>query len=207
MGFSRLCLLSAFGLLAFYSGAALARHGAAKASHGQRENAILVVTPDQKAATLADFAWLAGRWEGQLGAPGSEKQLTTEQQWMPPKNGTMQGFFRLTDNEKTIVIELFTIRETAAGIVFYFRHFSPELKPWEETEAYHLNLTKWEANTFRFDNPVLNQLKDAILTHNADDTYTSHGDITGADGKPTVIEVTYHRVKELKKPVAHTRGD
>jgi hypothetical protein len=42
---------------------------------------------------------------------------------------------------------------------------------------------------------VMNQLKDAILTHNADDTYISHGDITGADGKPTVIEVTYHRVK------------
>ncbi|PYT93036.1 MAG: hypothetical protein DMG36_11930 [Acidobacteria bacterium] len=195
MRFSRWCLLSAFGFLAFHSSAALARHGTANASHAQRENAILVVTPDQKAVTLADFAWLSGRWEGQLGAPGSEKQLSAEQQWMPPKNGTMQGFFRLTDNEKTIVIELFTIRETAAGIIFYFRHFSPELKPWEGTEAYHLNLTKWDANAFRFDNPVMNQLKDAILTRNADDTYTSHGDITGADGKPTVIEVTYHRVK------------
>jgi hypothetical protein len=38
-------------------------------------------------------------------------------------------------------------------------------------------------------------LKDAILTHKADDSYTSHGDITGADGKPAVIEVTYRRVK------------
>jgi len=37
----------------------------------------------------------------------------------------MQGFFRLTDSEKTIVIELFTIRETPGGIEFYFRHFSP----------------------------------------------------------------------------------
>jgi len=58
--------------------------------------------------------------------------MTAEQQWMAPKNGTMQGFFRLTDAEKTIVIELFTIRETPGGIEFYFRHFSPELKPWEE---------------------------------------------------------------------------
>jgi len=107
----------------------------------------------------------------------------------------MQGFFRLTDSEKTMVIELFTIRETPEGIAFYFRHFSPELKPWEEKEAYYLNLTKWDAKTFRFDNPVVNQLKDAILTHNGDDTYTSHGDVTGADGKPAVIEVTYHRVK------------
>ncbi len=195
MRLSRFFLLSTCGFLAFYSGVALARHRTTSTSYAQREKAIIVVTPEQKAATLADFAWLAGRWEGKLGAPGAEKQLTAEQQWMPPKNRTMQGFFRLTDNEKTFVIELFTMRETAAGIVFYFRHFSPELKPWEETEAYHLNLTKWDANTFRFDNPVVNELKDAILTHHADDTYTSHGDATGADGKPMVIEVPYQRVK------------
>ncbi len=48
--------------------------------------------------------------------------MTAEQEWMAPKNGTMLGFFRLTDNEKTIVIELFTLRETPEGIVMYFRH-------------------------------------------------------------------------------------
>jgi hypothetical protein len=143
----------------------------------------------QKTATLADFSWLAGRWEGKLGP------LTAEQEWMAPKNGTMQGFFRLTDNEKTIVIELFTLRETPTGIEFYFRHFSPELKPLEEKEAYHLTLTKSEAGVFRFDNPIVNQLKDAILTHADADTYISHGDITDASGQPKVIEVTYHRVK------------
>ena len=143
----------------------------------------------QKVATLADFSWLAGRWEGTLGP------LTAEQEWMASKNGTMQGFFRLTDNEKTIVIELFTIREVPTGIEFYFRHFSPELKPLEEKEAYHLTLTKSEAGVFRFDNPIVNQLKDAILTHVDPDTYISHGDITDAKGQPKVIEVTYHRVK------------
>ena len=141
----------------------------------------------QKAATLEDLSWLAGRWEGHLGP------MTAEQQWMAPRNGTMQGFFRLTDAEKTIVIEPFTIREMPGGIEFYFRHFSPELKPWEENEAYHLNLTKWESGIFRFENPVVNQLKDAILTRVDGDTYISRSDI--ADGKPKAIEVTYHRVK------------
>jgi hypothetical protein len=143
----------------------------------------------QKPATLADFSWLAGRWQGTLGP------LTAEQEWMAPKNGTMQGFFRLTDNEKTIVIELFTVRETLTGIEFYFRHFSPELKPLEEKEAYHLTLTKAEGGVFRFDNPIVNQLKDAILTHVDPDTYISRGDITDANGQPKVIEVAYHRVK------------
>lgn len=202
MRLTRFFVLSACGVALFNSSVALASRVTANHPLAQKENAVIVVTPKQKtatpdgkAATLADFAWLAGRWEGKLGAPGSDKQMTAEQEWMAPKNGTMQGFFRLTDNEKTIVIELFTIRETPEGIAFYFRHFSPELKPWEEAEAYHLNLTKWDASTFRFDNPVVNQLKDAILTRHGDDSYTSHGDITGADGKPQVIEVTYQRVK------------
>jgi hypothetical protein len=38
-------------------------------------------------------------------------------------------------------------------------------------------------------------LKDAIFTHVDNDTYISHGAITEAEGKPKVIEVTYHRVK------------
>ncbi len=164
----------------------------ARSHAAQREPthaAIITVTPETRKPVLEDFSWLAGRWEGHLGP------MTAEQQWMAPKNGTMQGFFRLTDTEKTIVIELFTIRESQSGIEFYFRHFSPELKPWEEKEAYHLNLTKSEGGVFRFDNPVVNQLKDAILTRVDGETYISHGDITDADGKAKAIEVTYHRVK------------
>src|SRR5262245_42472098 len=126
MRLARFILLSACGLLVFKASAALAPRMSVDSSRLQKSNAIIVVKPDQKPATLGDFAWLAGRWVGRLPAPGSDKQLTAEQQWMSPKNGTMQGFFRLTDNEKTIVIELFTIRETPDGIAFYFRHFSPE---------------------------------------------------------------------------------
>jgi hypothetical protein len=177
------------GLLLLISAAFASKSYSAAAQREIARGAVITVTPETNKVTLEDFSWLAGRWEGQLGP------LTAEQQWMPPKNGTMQGFFRLTDSEKTIVIELFTIRDTPDGIVFYFRHFSPELKPWEENEAYRLNLTKSDAKTFRFDNPVANQLKDAIVTHVDKDTYVSHGDITDADGKPKAIEVTYHRVK------------
>ena len=195
MRLARFLLLAVCGLLVFHSNAALARRIAASHSAAQKPSAIIVVTPEQKPATLADFVWLAGRWEGKFSFPGSDKPLTAEQQWMAPKNGTIQGFFRLTDNEKTIVIELFTLRETPDGIFFYFRHFSPELVPQEKDEAYRLKLTKWDASRFQFDNTVQNQLKDAILTVVDADHYISHGDITGSDGKPAVIEVAYHRVK------------
>src|SRR5262245_61579199 len=108
-------LVFACGLLAFLFLAAVACNGAsAHGAEAQRETAVIVVSPQQKSAALPDFAWLAGRWEGRLGAPGSDKQMTAEQEWMAPKNGTMRGFFRLTDNERTIVIELFTMRETTS---------------------------------------------------------------------------------------------
>lgn len=195
MRLGRLFLFSVCGLIVLNTSMASARWLVHKHRTETNRNAIIAVTPQQKAATLGDFSWLAGRWEGKLGTPNSEKQLTAEQQWMAPKNGTMLGFFRLTDSQKTMVIELFTLRETPEGIVMYFRHFSTELKPWEEGDPYHLKLTKWYGGSFRFDNPVVNQLKDSILTHGENDTYTSHGDLTGADGKPQAIEVTYHRVK------------
>jgi hypothetical protein len=89
MHLSRFLLLSACGFVAVHCNVAMAgnRFGAGFAK-AQREAAIMVVTPQQKPATLADFAWLAGRWEGKLGAPGSDKQMIAEQEWMAPKNGT-----------------------------------------------------------------------------------------------------------------------
>lgn len=195
MRLARLFLLPVCGLLVFHSSTTLARKLNVSHSRTQKPSAVIVVTPEQKPATLADFAWLAGHWEGKLLFSGSDKPLTAEQQWFAPSKGTMLGMFRLSSDQKTILIELFTVRETPDGIFFYFRHFSPELAPQEKEEAYRLKLAKWSASHFQFDNTVQNQLKDAILTVVDDDHYVSHGDITGSDGKPAVIEVTYHRVK------------
>jgi hypothetical protein len=195
MRLARFFVLSFCGLLVFHSNAALARRLTASHSAAQKPSAIILVAPEQKPATLADFAWLAGRWEGIFSFPGSDKPLTAEQEWFAPSNGTILGMFRLNSDQKTVIIELFTIRETPDGIFFFFRHFSPELVPQEKEEAYRLKLTKWDASRFQFDNMVQNNLKDAILTVVDADHYISHGDITGSDGKPAVIEVAYHRVK------------
>jgi len=138
-------------------------------------------------ATLDDFAWLAGNWEGIIG------DFTAEQVWLSPKNGTMQGTFRLTNSAKTLVIELFTVRETPDGITFYFRHFSPELKPWEKEDATYLTLSKSAAGRIEFDNPVNNEPKNVIITRVDENTYVAHSDLIDKDGKASTIEVTYHR--------------
>ena len=195
MRLARFFLLAVCGLLVFHSNAALARRLAASHSAAQKPSAIIVVTPEQKPPTVADFVWLAGRWEGKFSFPGSDMPLKAEQEWFAPSAGTMLGMFHLYNDQKTLVIELFTIRETSDGIFFYFRHFSPELIPQEKEEAYRLKLTKEDASRFQFDNTVQNNLKDVILTVVDSDHYISRGDLTGADGKPAVIEVAYHRVK------------
>ena len=52
----------------------------------------------------------------------------------------MLGMFRLVENEKTLVIELFSLVEKPEGIDLYFRHFTPALVPWEKPNATFLKL-------------------------------------------------------------------
>jgi hypothetical protein len=140
-------------------------------------------------ATLADFAWLEGRWRGDWGP------RVAEQDWMAPKAGMMTGLFRLVEGDKTLVLEMFTLVEKSDGINFYFRHFTPELVPWEKADATMLNLVSADAKKIEFENPVNGQPKRAILLRVDADTYTARSEIVPEQGDQQVIEITYHRVK------------
>jgi hypothetical protein len=139
--------------------------------------------------TLANFAWLEGRWRGEWGP------RVAEQSWMAPKAGLMTGVFRLVENDKTLVLELFALVEKPDGIDFYFRHFTPELVPWEKSDATLLKLASLDAGKMDFENPVNGMPKRAILTRIDADTYTSRSEIIPDQGDPQVIEITYHRQK------------
>jgi hypothetical protein len=153
-----------------------------------------VTTPQ---ATLADFAWLEGRWRGDWGP------RVAEQTWFAPKAGVMTGLFRLVEGDKTLVLELFTLVEKPEGIEFYFRHFTPELVPWEKTGATVLNLSSLDAKKVDFENAVSGQPKRAVLSRVDADTYTSRSEIVPETGDPQVIEITYHRQKPVpEKPNA-----
>ncbi|MFZ3217483.1 MAG: DUF6265 family protein [Candidatus Acidiferrales bacterium] len=145
--------------------------------------------PPQTAPTLklSDFAWLEGRWRGDWGP------RVAEQVWMAPKAGVMVGDFRLTESDKILVIEFFTLVEKPGGVNFYFRHFTPELVPWEKSDATVLNLASADAKNFDFENPANGMPKRAIFTRVDADTYTSRSEIVPANGEPQIIEITYHR--------------
>jgi hypothetical protein len=147
--------------------------------------------------SLSDFSWLAGRWRGDWGP------RVAEQVWLAPDAGTMVGTFRLLENEKLLVIELFTLVEKPDGISFYFRHFTPDLVPWEKSGATVLNLVSLDARKVDFENQVNGLPKHAILLRVDADTYTARSEIVPETGDQQVIEITYHRQKSApEKPNA-----
>lgn len=80
-------------------------------------------------ATLEDFKWLTGRWVGELG------RGRTEEIWSGPDAGVMMGMFRMVSNDgKTNVIEIMTLREVDGTVELCFRHLNPDMVCWEDRD-------------------------------------------------------------------------
>lgn len=157
---------------------------AAPASAQQQSQPAIIHKP-----SIADFAWLEGRWRGEWGSRAAE------QMWLGPKAGEMNGIFRLVDGDKTLVLELFALMEKPDGISIYFRHFTPELVPWEKSDATFLKLESVDATKAVFLNPVNGEPKRTSLIRVDADTYTARSEIEPEHGEPQTIEITFHRQK------------
>src|SRR5271154_1142266 len=139
---------------------------------------------------LADFAWLAGRWQGSWGP------RVAQQVWTAPKAGVMMGTFQLEEDDKTLVLELFTVVAEPGGIKFHLRHFTPSLVAWEKPGPTVLNLVSADAKSIVFENPLDGQPKRTIITRVDADTYVSRSEVVPDKGDLQVTEITYHRQKE-----------
>lgn len=147
--------------------------------------------------TLANFSWLAGRWQGAWGP------RVAEQVWMPPKGGTMVGTFQLTEKGNTLVIELFSLSEQPNGIELHLRHFTKSLAAWEKTGPATLTLSQDASNDFVFENPAGGQPK-RIVFHQIDaDTFVLRSEIAPPKAPPQVTEIIYYRQKNEPPHPAH----
>jgi hypothetical protein len=138
-------------------------------------------------ATLANFAWLDGRWQGNWGP------RVAEQTWMAPKAGVMVGVFREIGNDKTLVIELFSLVETPDGIEYRSRHFTPSLAPWEGSGPTVLKLAGADPARIDFENATDGNPKRVVFTRTGPDTYVSRSEIVSNQGDTQVTEITYRR--------------
>ncbi|MFY9730634.1 MAG: DUF6265 family protein [Candidatus Acidiferrales bacterium] len=177
-----------------------ARNGNASAPSAAAKSASIPTTETSSATqqanaataqhpTLDQFSWLEGQWLGEWGA------RVTEQTWLEPKAGEMAGLFRLIEGRKPLVLELFSIVEKPDGIEFFLRHLTPELLPWEKSDATMLKLESVDATKATFVNPVNGEPKRLIFTRVDADTYTQRSEIEPAEGEPQVVEITFHRQK------------
>jgi hypothetical protein len=192
MTFGRHCALSLFWLAAILllgaapsgvlAGQASAPSQARPASQAQTE-------PPTGRPTLSDFAWLEGKWQGAWGP------RVAEQTWTAPKAGQMLGLFRAVENDKTIVIELFSLFETPDGVELRFRHFTPALVPWEQSGVTRMKLISLDAQNAVFENPADGQPKREVFTRIDPDNFTSKSEVVPEAGTTHVTEIRYHRQK------------
>lgn len=138
---------------------------------------------------ISEFAWLEGKWQGAWGP------RVAEQVWTAPKAGQILGLFRVLENDKTLVIELFSLFQTADGVELRLRHFTPELVPWEQSGLTTLKLAGLDAQTAIFQNPSDGQPKRDVFTRIDPDTYTFKSDVVPEAGGTHVTEIRYHRQK------------
>ncbi|MEO8578596.1 MAG: DUF6265 family protein [Gemmatimonadales bacterium] len=147
-------------------------------------------------ATTADFAWLAGSWEGHMvGRPGVVDITFTR-----PAAGTVAGVMRLVDNDKVLVVELLTIVDAPTGTEMRFRHFSPSLEAYESPFRQSMRLSSHSAGTDVFENAIpydkavmSTQPRTTQFFRRGPDEFVGRSDIIDDSGKPAVIEATYRR--------------
>jgi len=150
-------------------------------------------------ATLRDFAWLTGRWEGTV---ANLAGATLEVTYSAPRAGLMTGMMRLVQRDTVLVVELISMVETPAGVEMRFRHFSPTLDAYEREFKQTMRLTSHQPSTDVFENTVAfdaklmsTQPRRTSLMRHGDDEFVGRSDIIGSDGKPAEIVSTYRRVR------------
>ncbi|MGH9738352.1 MAG: DUF6265 family protein [Candidatus Acidiferrales bacterium] len=137
--------------------------------------------------TLSQFSWLAGHWQGQWGP------RLAQQAWMPPHSGVMVGIFQLSDNSKTLVLELYSIASTPQGIELRVRRFTPSLAHWEKLGPTLLELKSIDSKLIVFENADNGQPKSWLMRRTGTDSFIQRFEIVPQKGQPQVNEIVYHR--------------
>lgn len=91
---------------------------------------MLVPGQASPAATLAQVAWLEGRWVGE-GLGG-----TAEETYSGPADGAMVGAFRSIRNGKAFFYEFMVLAERNGSLVYRLKHYWPDGRPWEDKDQW-----------------------------------------------------------------------
>jgi hypothetical protein len=79
-------------------------------------------------ATLADVAFMAGRW---IGGEGGD---VSEEVWAAPEGDSMMGMWRYVTKGRAGIFEFLTLTAEGPNVVMRIRHFDPKLVGREDKE-------------------------------------------------------------------------
>jgi hypothetical protein len=97
-------------------------------------------------AKIADISWLQGYWQGEIWG-GQAEEI-----WSAPLAGSMMASFKFAANEQLKFYEFITLFEQDDSLVLRLKHFSADLKGWEEKDEYmEFKLVKLEKHSAYFD--------------------------------------------------------
>lgn len=95
--------------------------------------------PPPAKATLADVAFIAGHWTGDMGGSLSEEV------WSAPSGDNMMGMWRLVAGGQVKLFEFLNIVMEDDGPVFRLRHFDRKGVGWEDKDKpVVLKLVSWK---------------------------------------------------------------
>src|SRR5262245_34283586 len=118
------------------------------------------VPPQAPKATLADIAWLAGNWEGRMGA------ASLEERWTPAAGGAMLAVSRTVSGGRMVAFEFLRIIERDGTLVYV-------AQPNGRAPATEFTLTRMGKTEALFENPAHDYPKQIHYALAADGTLTA----------------------------------
>jgi hypothetical protein len=146
-------------------------------------------TPAAPVGHVSDLAFLAGRWQGEVDSNKIAQVCET------PDPGSMVCVFHLlNDDGKLDMLEVYTLRDTAEGVVEKVRFFSPELGEQVGASATTMKLVSVSAEKLVFENPNGTYPKRSTIYRTGPDAFTSKVELIDAKGVATQFEAHWHKV-------------
>ncbi len=110
---------------------------------------------------ITKMGWLEGNWKSK------GKEISIQESWTRNGAHSMMGVASIYERDKIILFEICTITEEEGTLILRLRHFSDQLKAWEEKDKpIEKKLLKIENSKFYFDGYTFEKVsKDEIKIH------------------------------------------
>ena len=97
-------------------------------------------------ARIADVAWMSGYWQGEMWGGHIEEV------WSQPLASSMMASFKFAADQEVKFYEIITLFEHQGSLLLRLKHFSAELKGWEEKDDYmEFKLVKLDKHSAYFE--------------------------------------------------------